>query len=32
MRADHRFLNAGKDPSKRKKKTYLGGKIIKEES
>ena len=31
MRADHRFMNAGGDQSKRKKKTYLGGKIIKEE-
>jgi len=31
MRADHRFMNAGGEPSKRKKKTYLGGKIIKEE-
>lgn len=31
MRADHRFMNAGRDQSKRKKMTYLGGKIIKEE-
>lgn len=32
MRTDPRFLNARGEPSKRNKKTYLGGKIIKEES